>query len=152
MSANARTEFLSTQSGCAWGNQRDCRGGTVPVAPSELLGTLAQYQGRGDGGGHLLGLRFNLSRSLTERWLKDHVSLPREFFEALHPGSRSARVELIDDGLMGLLGAFTVSAAWLILRRRSKALEKIDPLQYLSSFIPHLTSGSPPCAFFTAGF
>jgi len=64
---------------------------------------LAQYQGRGDGGGHLLGLRFNLSRSLTERWLKDHVSLPGEFFEALHPGSRSTRVQLIDDGLIAVV-------------------------------------------------
>ena len=101
MQTDATTEFLTTQSGLVWGYRLDRQGAAVPVKPAELLLTLQQH--RSECEGDLLWLHFNLAQAATERWLKDHASLPVEFFEALHLGSRSTRVELIDDGLLAVV-------------------------------------------------
>jgi zinc transporter len=50
-----------------------------------------------------LWLHFNLSQAGTEKWLREHIPLPVEFFEALQQGSRSTRVELVDDSLLAVV-------------------------------------------------
>ena len=144
MSDNASTEFLSTQSGLVWGYQLDRHGGAFPVAGPELLATLQRHQMQGDRNGHVLWLHFNLSQAMTERWLKDHGALPVEFFEALHLGSRSTRVELIDDGLIAVvndvLHGFSfdpseISTLWvyvnpdIVISARRKPLKSVDRLR-----------------------
>lgn len=126
MPTNPTAEFLTTQSGLVWGYRLDRLEGALTVPAAELLATLQHH--RSEGRGELLWLHFNLSQAATERWLKDHTSLPAEFFEALHLGSRSTRVELIDDGLIAVvndvLHGFSfdpseISTLWMHVNRKS---------------------------------
>lgn len=38
-------------------------------------------------------LHFNLAHGASERWMRTHLDLPDSFFEFLHEGSRSTRIE-----------------------------------------------------------
>jgi zinc transporter len=48
-------------------------------------------------------LHFNLSNVGSEKWLKAYAKLPDEFYEALHQGSRSTRIELAEDTLIAVV-------------------------------------------------
>ncbi|TDF64724.1 transporter [Cupriavidus sp. L7L] len=48
-------------------------------------------------------LHFNLSHSACERWMKGHLGLPDEYFEALRQGSRSTRIERLDTALLAVV-------------------------------------------------
>lgn len=45
-------------------------------------------------------LHFNLSNAASEKWLGMHTRLADEFYETLHQGSRSTRIEMADDTLI----------------------------------------------------
>ena len=47
-------------------------------------------------------LHFNLTNAGTERWLKANLSLSEVFFESLHDGSFSTRVEYVDESLIAV--------------------------------------------------
>ena len=98
----------------------------------------------GDAEGKLLWLHFNLSQASTERWLREHTPLPPEFFEALQQGSRSTRVEQVDDALIAVVNdvlhgfAFDpseTSTLWmyitptLLISARKKPLKSVDRLR-----------------------
>lgn len=89
-------------------------------------------------------LHFNLSQAGTEKWLREHIPLPVEFFEALQQGSRSTRVELVDDSLLAVVNdvlhgfAFNpdeTSTLWLsvtphlVISARRKPLKSVDRLR-----------------------
>ncbi|HEX8596118.1 MAG TPA: transporter [Pseudomonas sp.] len=50
-----------------------------------------------------LWLHLNLAHAACERWMKTHLPLPDEFFEALHEGSRSTRIEHVDSALLAVV-------------------------------------------------
>jgi zinc transporter len=50
-----------------------------------------------------LWLHFNLSNVAADRWLRAHLELPPEFFEALQLGSRSTRIEDASDTLIAVV-------------------------------------------------
>ncbi len=98
-----------------------------------------------DGSGSLLWLHFNLSQASTEKWLRDHTPLPPEFFEALQQGSRSTRIEQIDEGLIAVVNdvlhgfnfeASELSTLWLwvrpglVISARRKPLKSVDRLRH----------------------
>ena len=43
--------------------------------------------------GSFVWLHFNLSDATSEAWIREHLEVAPEFFEALHQGSRSTRIE-----------------------------------------------------------
>ena len=117
----------------------------MPLAAPELWPALQHQHQHPEGSGDLLWLHFNLAQAATERWLKDHAMLPGEFFEALHLGSRSTRVELIDDGLVAVvndvLHGFSfdpseISTLWMhvtphvVISARRKPLKSVDRLRH----------------------
>ena len=143
MTPASQTEYLSTQSGLVWGYLLDGAGGAKIIDASGLLHALEQQRAGPSSG--ILWLHFNLAQATTERWLKDHTNLPAEFFEALHLGSRSTRVELVDDGLLAVvndvLHGFSfdpseISTLWvyvtpgLFISARRKPLKSVDRLKY----------------------
>jgi len=92
----------------------------------------------------VLWLHFNLSQASTEKWLREHASLPPEFFEALHQGSRSTRIEMVDSGLFAVMNdvlhGFSfdpseISTLWmsvtpkLVISARRKPLKSVDRLR-----------------------
>lgn len=91
-----------------------------------------------------LWLHFNLSQASTEKWLRDHAPLPPEFFEALQQGSRSTRIDQVDDGLIAVVNdvlhgfsfdASELSTLWLwvtpklVISARRKPLKSVDRLR-----------------------
>jgi zinc transporter len=89
-------------------------------------------------------LHFDLSNVGAEKWMRAHLDLPESFFEALHDGTRTTRIELADDALVAVLNdvlhdfafdAAHVSTLWvcvthrLLVTARRKPLRSIDPLR-----------------------
>lgn len=50
-----------------------------------------------------LWLHFNLSNVASEPWIRQHLGLPAEFFDALQTGSRTTRIEDASDHLIGVV-------------------------------------------------
>ena len=94
--------------------------------------------------GQFVWLHFNLSNAASERWLRAHAGLPEEFYETLHQGSRSTRIEVADGALIAVvndvLHNFSVDTAeistlWVhvtphgVITARRKPLESIERLR-----------------------
>lgn len=135
-------ELLVDRAGLVWAYQFHA-GTTTEISRSgDLVQVLTQHLI--DPAGKLLWLHFNLSQASTERWLREHTPLPPEFFEALQQGSRSTRVEQVDDALLAVvndvLHGFTfdpseTSTLWmyitpsLLISARKKPLKSVDRLR-----------------------
>jgi zinc transporter len=91
-----------------------------------------------------LWLHFNLSNTAAEKWLQSNLHLPEQFFEALHEGTQSTRIEYAEQALIGVVNdvlfdfAFNPSdtaTLWMCADRqvfisaRSKPLRSIDKLR-----------------------
>lgn len=89
-------------------------------------------------------LHFNLSHVAAEKWLKDKLQLSEEFYEALHQGSRSTRIEHIDHHLLAVVNdvlhdfsfdASDIATLWLsvnsryLISCRRKPLKSVDHLR-----------------------
>ncbi|MDD0808835.1 transporter [Curvibacter sp. RS43] len=53
--------------------------------------------------GDFVWLHFNLSDAAAETWIRKHLPVAPEFFEALHEGSRSTRIEDADGTLVAVV-------------------------------------------------
>jgi zinc transporter len=60
------------------------------------------FGGPPDGTSGFLWLHFSLTNAASERWLRQHLSLPAAFYDALHERS-STRVEVIDGTLIAVI-------------------------------------------------
>ena len=89
-------------------------------------------------------LHYNLANTASEKWLHEHTALPEEFYESLHEGPRSTRIELADNTLIAVvndvLHDFTfepsdISTLWLsvdkqvVISARRKPLKAVDVLR-----------------------
>jgi zinc transporter len=89
-------------------------------------------------------LHFNLTNVAAEKWLHEHVSLPAEFYETLHEGSRSTRIEHADHNLIAVINdvlhdfafeASDIATLWLsvtnniMISARRKPLQSVDRLR-----------------------
>ncbi|RMS80469.1 Cation transporter [Pseudomonas savastanoi] len=83
-------------------------------------------------------LHLNLSHAACERWMKTHLDLPEEFFEALHEGSRSTRIEHVDATLLAVVNdvvfdfnrlSTDISTLWVCARQRLLITARLQPLR-----------------------
>ncbi len=94
--------------------------------------------------GEFLWLHFNLSHAGAEQWLREHLDLSEVYFESLHQGSHSTRIEYADGALIGVINdvlfdfafdAADIATLWLsvdprvVLTARIKPLRSIDRLR-----------------------
>ena len=135
-------DFFSDQSGMVWGYRfaPDGYGRQIDGAGlSDALRSSPEVPTDG-----FLWLHFNLSQAATEKWLRAHLSLPEEYFEAWHSGLRSTRIEQIDNGLIAVvndvLHSFSfdpsdISTVWLwvtptlVISGRRKSLKSVERLR-----------------------
>jgi zinc transporter len=75
-----------------------------PIAADEAVSLLAS-----EDTSEFLWLHFSLANTASERWLRQHTALPDAFFEP-HDTS-STRLEVIEDGLMGIFNDVRFFAA-----------------------------------------
>lgn len=90
-------------------------------------------------------LHFNANYASTQSWLQQHVDLPEEFAEVLKLGSRTTRMEQVQEGLivvlndvvydMAQVSSLQVSTLWLAVGKdylisvRNQPLRSIDRLR-----------------------
>ncbi|MFP5389920.1 MAG: transporter [Gammaproteobacteria bacterium] len=131
--------YGSDESGLVWGFLIGAKGKHEPIEAAA-----AQTWMAAPAPGEFLWLHFNLSNVASERWLRTHAQLADEFYETLHQGSRSTRIELADDALIAVvndvLHNFSVDTAdistlWVhvtpqvVISARRKPLESIERLR-----------------------
>ena len=135
--------YGSDQSGLVWAYQFAPERAALPLQSAEVADLFGKPPALEKD--EFLWLHFNLSQSSTEKWLRDHARLPPEFFEALHQGSRSTRIELTDESLIAVvndvLHGFSfdpseLSTMWvsvtpqLVISARKKPLKSVDRLRH----------------------
>ena len=115
-------------SGPVWGFLFD-RGERTLALDSAAALEWMQDPARPDGK-QFIWLHFNLTNTAREKWLKGHAKLADEFYETLHQGSRSTRIELADDTLIAVVNdvmhdfsfdAPDISTLWVNVARPSRA-------------------------------
>jgi zinc transporter len=94
--------------------------------------------------GQFVWLHFNLANANSERWLRAHAALGDDFFEILHQGSRSTRIEVADHALVAVVNdvqhnfsfdSADISTLWVhvtphgVISARRKPLESIERLR-----------------------
>lgn len=128
--------YGSDQSGliCGYVFAHDQAGRAVHT--KEALDYLKQSAGSDDTS--FLWLHFNLSNVSAEKWLHEHVDLPEEFYETLHEGSRSTRIEHADQCLIAVVNdvlhdftfeASDIATLWLSVSSKLMISARRTPLQ-----------------------
>ncbi|WP_332878556.1 transporter [Massilia sp. S19_KUP03_FR1] len=131
--------YGSDDSGLVWGFQIGEGVGTVPInAPDALKLMQTPVPGQ------FVWLHFNLSNAASERWLRAHANLGDNFYEILHQGSRSTRIEIDDNALIAVVNdvlhnfsfdSADISTLWVhvtphgVISARRKPLESIERLR-----------------------
>lgn len=114
-----------------------------PARAVDSAGAAAWLEGDAAPGAYLW-LHFNLSHTQAERWLLRHAGLSDTFYEALHDGLHSTRIERADDALVAVINDLhfdfrfepsDISTLWinvgprLVVTARSKPLRSVDALR-----------------------
>ena len=83
-------------------------------------------------------LHFNLANAYTERWLRDHLGEVDAFFDALHEGSRSTRIEFAHDALIAVVNDVLfefdfepsqIATLWMCVDQRTVVTTRLQPLR-----------------------
>lgn len=102
--------------------------------------------------GEFIWLHFNLTNAAAEKWLKDHVSLADEFYETLHQGSRSTRIELAENTLIAVVNdvlhnfsfdASDISTMWINVAQNVVISARHKPLQSIERLRQAVKNGEP---------
>lgn len=98
-----------------------------------------------------LWLHLNLAHAGCERWMSAHLDLPQEYFEALHEGSRSTRIEHVDSTLLGVVNDMVfnldnrlsseVSTLWVCVRSRLIISARLQPLHSMDKLRSSVKGG-----------
>lgn len=133
--------YGSDTSGMVWGyllgpDQRVTKALNSTEAAAWLSGSARKE-------GEFAWLHFNLAHAASEKWLRAHAGLSDEFYETLHQGSRSTRIELADNALIAVVNdvlheftfdASDISTLWvgvaphLVISARRTPLQSIERL------------------------
>jgi zinc transporter len=109
--------------------------GPDPGAPLDL-GHALQWLAGGQPG--FVWLHFNLADAAAEGWIRENLAVVPEFFEALHEGSRSTRIEDASDTLVAVINdvafefAFDpseIETLWLHVGPRIALSARLRPLR-----------------------
>ncbi len=131
---SARMTYGSDLSGLVWG-YAFADGTTRPIETAEAANWLARAPAQTPG--HFIWLHFNLANAASEKWLHANLTLPAEFFEALHQGSPSTRIELAENTLVAVINdvrhdfafeASDISTLWINVAERVVISARRAPL------------------------
>ncbi|MFS2008097.1 transporter [Duganella sp. CT11-25] len=125
--------------GYLFGRTPDCKGQPLDTdAASRWLASREQHPQE------FVWLHYNLANTASEKWLHEHTALPEEFYESLHEGPRSTRIELADNTLIAVVNDVLhdfsfepsdISTLWLsvdkqiVISARRKPLKAVDGLR-----------------------
>jgi zinc transporter len=141
--------YGSDQTGLVWGFLFGRGADARPVGSAEALEWLRARDASAKTGlaaadHEFIWLHFNLSNTASEKWLTEHLTLAAEFFDMLHQGSRSTRIELAENTLLAVVNdvlhdfSFNpsdIATLWVsvsshvFISARRKPLQSIDRLR-----------------------
>ncbi|SHG63778.1 transporter [Massilia sp. CF038] len=128
--------YGSDASGLVWGYLFDREAGTAQALDARRALSWLDEPDQHDG--QFVWLHFNLSNAASEKWMRTHATLADEFYEALHQGSRSTRIEVADDTLIAVINdvshdfafeASDTSTLWLTLAPQMVISARRTPLR-----------------------
>jgi len=102
--------------------------------------------------GQFIWLHFNLSNTASEKWLTAHANLADEFYETLHLGSRSTRIELAENTLIAVVNDVLhnfsfeesdISTLWVNVARHVMVSARRKPLQSIERVRQAVKQGEP---------
>jgi zinc transporter len=96
------TAFGSDRFGLVWG-YRFAAGGAAEPVDCEAAAALLASTSPGTRPDEFVWLHFSLSNAAAERWIRQHLTLPEAFHDALQEGVGATRVEQVDDALVAIL-------------------------------------------------
>lgn len=142
--------YGSDPSGLVWGYllERDS-GKSQALDSAQALAWLGDPARHAD---QFLWLHFNLSNAASEKWLKAHTRLADEFYDTLHEGSRSTRIEMADDTLIAVVNdvlhdfsfeASDISTLWLTVAPHLVISARRTPLQSIERLHQAVRHGEP---------
>jgi zinc transporter len=95
-------------------------------------------------------LHFNLAHAGAEKWIKQYLTLSEPFYEALHTGSRSTRIEQVEGKLIAVINdvlykfsfdAAEVSTLWLSVDSRALISVRRHPLRSIDQLRASVRAG-----------
>ncbi len=98
-------------------------------------------------------LHFNLSHVRAEPWLRQHARLADTFFEALHDGLYSTRIERSDDALIAIINDVhfdfrfepsDISTLWISVGPRLVITARATPLRSVDALRAAVKTGDAP--------
>ena len=107
-----------------------------PISLDEALDWLAQAHPTSQS--DFLWLHFNLADASTEAWMRANLALAPEYFEALHEGSRSTRIEDASDQLIAVVNDVAyefsfdpseIASLWMTVNARLAVSARTHPLR-----------------------
>ena len=122
----------------------------VPVDLAEATAWL--HNGQAKAAGDFVWLHFNLSDAAAEACIRKHLAVVPEFFEALHEGSRSTRIEDAHDTLIAVVNdvayefAFDpaeIATLWLNVGPHMAISARSHPLRSIDRMRAAVKSGKP---------
>lgn len=125
--------YGADQHGLICGYRFDGDAAPVEIGSDEARRWLAEPGPRG-----FVWLHLNLSHAGAEPWLRSHGRLDDEYFEALHRGSRSTRIERDGEALLGVVNDVTfdfsfepsdLATMWVSVRERVVISARRQPLR-----------------------
>ncbi len=102
--------------------------------------------------GQFIWLHFNLSNTASEKWMTAHASLADEFYETLHLGSRSTRIELAENTLIAVVNDVLhnfsfdesdISTLWVNVAQHMMVSARRKPLQSIERVRQAVRHGEP---------
>jgi zinc transporter len=132
---------------CGYLFGRAARG--MPIEAQEAAAWLRQPENEA---GEFLWLHFNLSNTASEKWLKENSALAEEFYESLHEGQRSTRIELADNTLVAVINdvlhdfsfdSADISTLWLSVDRQVVISARRKPLMAVDRLRNAVKNGEP---------
>jgi zinc transporter len=148
---NAPQSYGSDQAGmvCGYVFGRTPDGKAVPLDTGQACLWL---KNREQHPGEFVWLHYNLANTASEKWLHEHTSLPEEFYESLHEGPRSTRIELADNTLVAVVNDVLhdfsfepsdISTLWLSVDRQIVISARRKPLKAVDSLRNAVRNGEP---------
>ena len=126
--------YGSDLSGLVWGFLMTPGSRAQPIDTAAALAWMQDHEDQQQ----FIWLHFNLSNTASENWLKRHVSLAHEFYETLHQGSPSTRIELAENTFIAVVNdvlhdfayeASDISTLWLSVAQNVVISARRTPLQ-----------------------
>jgi len=152
----AATSYGSDEAGLICGYLFDAAGPHSATAVNSVQAAswlAASPEGTSLKGGAYMWLHFNLSHVRAEPWLTQHAGLADTFFEALHGGLYSTRIERSDDALIAVINDVhfdfsfepsDISTLWINVGPHLVITARMTPLRSVDALRAAVKAGDAP--------